>query len=218
MSYLINLDIRDRPALVVGAGDVAARKIAALVRAGARVTVVAVHVGEAVAALARDGRLRLEQRAFAPGDARGAMVVIGATNHDAVNRQVADDARACGALVNIVDRPELCTFTVPAVVHRGDLTLAASTQGRCPSLARAVRERLERQYGPEWADVVAQAAELRQRLMRAGWSPTRIQAAMSRLFESSFVEAVASGDEARAASLLAAATTPAGAAGAAPDA
>ena len=217
MSYLVNLDIRDRSALVVGAGEVAARKVAALVRAGARVTVVAVHVGEAVAAMARDGRLRLERRAFAPGDARGALVVIGATNDDNVNRQVAIDATACGALVNIVDRPELCTFTVPAVVHRGDLTLAASTEGRCPSLARAVRERLEHQYGPEWAEVVARVGDLRQRLRRAGWSPSRIQVEMSRLLESGLVEAVADGDEARAAALLASATTPTGEAGDALD-
>ena len=210
MSYLVNLDIRNRPALVVGAGDVAARKIAALVRAGARVTVVAIQAGEAVLALAREGRLRLEQRAFAPGDARGAVVVIGATSDEDVNRQIARDGAAWGALVNIVDRPELCTFTVPAVVHRGDLTLAASTEGRCPSLARAVRERLERQYGPEWADVVVRAADLRQRLMRDGWAPARIQAAISQLFESSFVEAIASGDEATASRLLAAAATPDG--------
>jgi precorrin-2 dehydrogenase/sirohydrochlorin ferrochelatase len=209
MSYLVNLDVRDRPALVVGAGDVAARKIAALVRAGARVTVVALHAGEAVLALARDGHVRLEQRAFAPGDARGALVVIGATNDEDVNRQIARDAAASGALVNIVDRPELCSFTVPAVVHRGDLTLAASTDGRCPSLARVVRERLERQYGPEWADLVVRSAGLRQRLMRDGWSPARIQAAISRLFDSSFVEAVASGDEAAAARLVAAAERPA---------
>jgi precorrin-2 dehydrogenase/sirohydrochlorin ferrochelatase len=213
MSYLVNLDLRDRPALVVGAGEVAARKIAALVRAGARVTVVAVQASEAVLALARHGHVVLDERAFAPGDARGAVLVIGATNDDEVNRRVAADAWAFGALVNIVDRPELCTFTVPAVVHRGDLTLAASTEGRCPSLARVVRERLERQYGPEWSDVVARVAQLRQRLMREGWPPSRIQAAVSRVVEAGLVEAIACGDKARIASALATATTPAQAGG-----
>jgi precorrin-2 dehydrogenase / sirohydrochlorin ferrochelatase len=202
MSYLVNLDVRERDALVVGAGDVAARKIAALLRAGARVRVIATHVGEAVAALARDGRLRVEQRAFTSGDAEGALVVIGATDDDGVNRQIAADAGMHGALVNVVDRPELCTFTVPAVVHRGDLTLAVSTEGRCPSLARAVRERLEHQYGPEWAEAVVRLGDLRGRLMRDGWAPSRIQAAVSELIEAGLVDAIARGDESRARQLL----------------
>jgi precorrin-2 dehydrogenase / sirohydrochlorin ferrochelatase len=205
VSYLVNLDMRNRPALVVGAGAVAARKIAALVDAEARVTVVAPTVSEAVHAMERDGRIHVERRLFASGDARGAFVVIGATDDDTVNRLVADDARAYGALVNVVDRPALCTFTVPAVVRRGDLTIAVATEGRCPSLARAVREQLERQYGPEYAEVVTRMADLRERLITAGWSPARIHAAIASLFEAGLVPAIACGDEARAASLLAAA-------------
>jgi precorrin-2 dehydrogenase/sirohydrochlorin ferrochelatase len=204
VSYLVNLDMRNRPALVVGAGAVAARKIAALVEAGARVTVIAPRVGEPVNALERNGRIHVERRAFASGDARGAFVVIGATDDDTVNRQVADEARACGALVNVVDRPALCTFTVPAVVRRGDFTVAVATEGRCPSLARVVREQLERQYGPEYAEVVTRVADLRQRLIAAGWEPARIHAAVASLFEAGLVAAIACGDEARAASLLAA--------------
>lgn len=210
MSYLVNLDVRSQPALVVGAGEVAARKIAALLAAGARVTVVAPGANEAVLALARQGRIQLRPRAFAPGDSRGAMVVVGATSDDTVNRAVAADARASGALVNIVDCPELCTFTVPAVVHRGDLTLAACTEGQCPSLSRAVRERLEREYGPEWGDVVARVAQLRQHLIGEGWPPARIQASVATLLASGLVEAIAAGDEAEAERLLAAAATPAG--------
>jgi precorrin-2 dehydrogenase/sirohydrochlorin ferrochelatase len=204
MSYLVNLDVRDRLVLVVGAGAVAARKIAALVLAKARVTVIAPTVSEAVHALERDGQIRVECRPYASGDTRGAFVVISATDDDEVNRQVADEARACGALVNVVDRPALCTFTVPAVVRRGDLTLAVATEGRCPSLARAVREQLERQYGPEYGEVVTRVADLRERLIAAGWEPSRIHAAVSSLVEAGLAEAIACGDEARAARLLAA--------------
>ena len=109
-----------------------------------------------------------------------------------------------GALVNVVDRPALCTFTVPAVVRRGDLTLAVATEGRCPSLARTIREQLERQYGPEYAEAVARLADLRQRLMAEGWTSSRIHTAVSALVDAGLVQAIASGDEARAASLLAA--------------
>ena len=149
MSYLVNLDVRDRPALVVGAGAIAARKIAALLDAGARVTVIAPRVGEAVRALEQNAQVRVERRPYAAGDARGAFVVIGATDDEAVNRVVSEDAAAAGALVNIVDRPALCSFTVPAVVRRGALTIGVATDGTCPSFASAVRASLERAYGPE---------------------------------------------------------------------
>ncbi len=203
MSYLVNLVLQNRPVLVVGAGAVAARKIAALVEAKAYVTVVASRVGEAVHALELGGYLHIERRSYAPGDARGAFVVVAATDDDEVNRRVAEDARAAGALVNVVDRPALCTFTVPAVVRRGDLTLAVATEGRCPSLARAIREQLERQYGPEYADAVARLADLRQRLIAEGWESSRIHRAVSSLVDAGLVQAIASGNEARAASLLA---------------
>jgi precorrin-2 dehydrogenase/sirohydrochlorin ferrochelatase len=204
MSYLVNLVVRDRFALVVGAGIVAARKIEALVDAQAHVAVVAPIVCDQVGALELSGRIRVEHRRYEPGDARGAFVVVAATDDNEVNRRVAEEAGANGALVNVVDRPELCTFTMPAVVHRGDLTLAVATDGHCPSLARAIRDRLERQYGPEYAETVRRLADLRQRLMTAGWASARIYAAIAALMDNGLAEALASGDEARAASLLAA--------------
>lgn len=202
MGYLINLDVRGRVALVVGGGAIASRKIAALVEAGAVVTVVAPVLCDPVAELARDGRVRVFNRTFQPGDARGAFVVVGATDDDEVNREVARDAQACGALVNIVDRPALCTYTVPAVVRRGHLTLAVATDGRCPSVARALRERLEGQYGPEYADVVERLGDARRRLIAAGWSSARINGSIGALLEAGFAEAIAANDEARARNLV----------------
>jgi precorrin-2 dehydrogenase/sirohydrochlorin ferrochelatase len=202
VSYLVNLVVQGRPALVVGGGAVAARKIAALVEARADVTVVAPWICAAVRDLELGGHIRVERRRYAPGDARAAFVVVAATDDDEVNGQVAEEARAGGALVNVVDRPALCTFTVPAVVRRGDLTLAVATGGRCPSLARAVRERLDRSYGSEWAEAAARLGDLRERLIAAGWTSPRIQAAVSALMDNGFVEAIACGDEARLASLF----------------
>ncbi len=197
MSYLVNLDVRNRPALVVGAGEVAARKIRALVDAGARVTVIAPAVCDQVEGLARAGTVRVERRAYSPGDADGAFIVIAATNLDEVNREVAEDASRRGALVNVVDRPALGHFSVPAVVRRGDLTLAIATEGRCPSFSRVLREQLERQFGPEYEGVVSQLAALRDRLMAAGWPHSRIHAAIAAAIEGGLVEAVAGRDEER---------------------
>ena len=175
MSYLVNLRIAGRPVLVVGAGTVAARKVSALLDADAQVTVVAPDVGVEVSALARAGRIRVVERAFGAQDVEGAFLVVGATDDDSVNRQVAEAAAASGALVNIVDRPELCAYTVPATVRRGHLTLAVATDGRCPTLARAIRERLERQFGPEVrggprpAGGGAQTPDGRGARIRSGW-------------------------------------------------
>ncbi|MEW5984735.1 MAG: bifunctional precorrin-2 dehydrogenase/sirohydrochlorin ferrochelatase [Acidobacteriota bacterium] len=212
MGYVVNLDVQGRPALVVGAGSVAGRKIAALADAGAAVTVIAPEIGDAVIQLERDGRIEVVRRRFEPGDARGAFLVVGATDDDDVNRQVAKDARVWGALVNIVDRPALCTYTVPAVVRRGLLTVAVATDGQCPSLARVLRERLERQFGPEYEQAVERLGRLRERLMDAGWDSARIRRSISTLIDAGFVEAIASGDEARAGDLMTALLDEAGAA------
>ena len=205
MSYLVNLRIAGRPVLVVGAGTVAARKVAALLDADAHVTVVAPEVGVEVSALARAGRIRVVERAFGAQDVEGAFLVVGATDDDSVNRQVAEAAAASGALVNIVDRPELCTYTVPATVRRGHLTLAVATDGRCPTLARAIRERLERQFGPEYGAALDRLGAVRERLMAARLESVRVAERLSGLVAAGFVDAVAAGDEARATALVAAA-------------
>ncbi len=205
MSYLVNLRIAGRPVLVVGAGAVAARKVGALLDAGAHVTVVAPEIGVEVAALARAGRIRVVERAFGAQDVEGGFLVVGATDDDSVNRQVAEAAAASGALVNIVDRPELCMYTVPATVRRGHLTLAVATDGRCPTLARAIRERLERQFGPEYGAALDRLAAVRERLMAARLESVRVAERLSGLVAAGFVDAVAAGDEARATALVAAA-------------
>jgi precorrin-2 dehydrogenase/sirohydrochlorin ferrochelatase len=202
MGYLVNLDVRGRRALVVGGGAVAARKMAALLEEGADVTVVARDACDAVAALERDGRITLIRRPFEPGDTRGAFLVVGATDDEDVNRSVASDAREWGALVNIVDRPALCTYTVPAVVRRGALTIAVATDGRCPSVARALRERLEGQYGPEYGELVERLGDARRALIAAGWDSARINRSIGALVDAGLAQLIAAGDEAKASGLV----------------
>jgi precorrin-2 dehydrogenase/sirohydrochlorin ferrochelatase len=211
MGYLVNLDVRGRRALVVGGGAIAARKMAALLEAGAEVTVVAREVCDAVASLERDGRVTLVRRPFEPGDASGAFLVVGATDDEDVNRNVAGDARTWGALVNIVDRPALCTYTVPAVVRRGALTIAVATDGRCPSVARALRERLEGQYGPEYGDLVERLGDARRTLIAAGWDSARINRSIGALVDAGLAELIAAGDDAKASGLIARVLNEAGA-------
>jgi precorrin-2 dehydrogenase / sirohydrochlorin ferrochelatase len=194
MGYLINLVLQDRHAVVVGAGTVALRKVSGLLEAGARVTVIAPQACEQVLQLAGAGRIRFAERPYQAGDLAGAFLVIAATSDEEVNARVSEDARSLGILVNVVDRPASCTFTLPAVVRRGDLSLAVTTEGRCPSLARALREELEARYGADYAGLLDFMGELRGRMIAGGWDSPRVQRALSELYRRGLLGHLASGN------------------------
>lgn len=137
------LHLDDQSCVVVGGGAIAARKVEALARAGARITVVAPRIGPAIEKLAADGRLRTEAREFVEEDVRGVLLAIAATGDREVNRRVHEACCAHGVLVNTVDDPSLCTATFPAIVDRGPVTVAISTRGSAPALARYLREKIE---------------------------------------------------------------------------
>ena len=154
--YPLFLKLEGKRAVVVGGGPVGAHKAAELARAGALVTVIARVPGDAVRALASGCVAVLMERAFVAGDTAGAGVVIAATGDPAVDDAVAADARAHGALVNVVDRTDASEFYTGAVVRRGPVTVAVGTSGASPALARKVRERLE-QVLPPTLGVLAEA-------------------------------------------------------------
>jgi len=143
MDFLpIFLDVREQPCLVVGGGEVAARKTALLLRAGARVTVQAPALHAAFDAAL--GAARIEHRAtsFRDADVIGYALAIAATNDNAVNRAVAAAARARRIPVNVVDQPALCSFIMPSIIDRAPVIVAVSSGGASPVLARLLRARL----------------------------------------------------------------------------
>jgi precorrin-2 dehydrogenase / sirohydrochlorin ferrochelatase len=166
MRYLpINLDIRNKKVVVVGGGQVAARKCPALLEAGARVTVIAPHLDSGLAELHRDGRLRHEAREYRQGDLAEAFLVFAVTDNPLVNRSVADEARARSVLADIADGPESGSFTLPALMTRGDLLIAVSTGGKSPALARVIRDQLETLYGQEYEHALEIMGNLREKLL-----------------------------------------------------
>lgn len=165
--YPVSLRLAGRLCLVVGGGDVAGRKAASLTAAGARVRVVAPRLGALLAERRDAGDASWEwlEREFQAGDARGAFLVIAATDDRELNARVAEAARAEGALVNAVDAPEDCDFFVPAVVRRDPLQFAVSTGGAAPGLAARLRERLEAEFPLEWAAAVRELGAARARVL-----------------------------------------------------
>jgi precorrin-2 dehydrogenase/sirohydrochlorin ferrochelatase len=182
MGYMVNLVVEGRDVLIVGGGEIASRKVEDLLAAKARVTLVAPEVCQTIAALA--DRIQLHRRPYEPGDIGDSFVVIAATDDEELNAAVSRDCAARNVPVNVVDRPALCTFTVPATVHRGDLTIAIATNGRCPALASILREELEDRYGEGYGELVERFAQLRREMMAQGWSGPKIRARLADMYKS----------------------------------
>lgn len=147
--------------VVVGGGNVATRKVTGLLAAGAVVTVISPALSPELVRLADRQQITVVQRAYHDGDLADTWLVIAATNNPRVNDQVWQEAEQRGCLVNVVDDPARGNFIVPAVIHRGEITITISTGGASPALARRLRERLESFIGPEYGDLAALLAELR---------------------------------------------------------
>lgn len=156
------LDVDGRPCLVVGGGTAAERKARLLCAAGARVTVVADAPGAQILDLAESGAVALLRRPFADGDAAGCSLVIVATGDAAADARAAGAARAAGVPVNVVDRPALSTFVVPAIVNRDPIVIGISTGGAAPVLARRLREGIEALLPARLGALARFAASFRQ--------------------------------------------------------
>jgi precorrin-2 dehydrogenase/sirohydrochlorin ferrochelatase len=202
MGYLVNLTIKGRPAVVVGGGSVASRKVRDLLDCGGDVTVVASTVCPEIQELAAAGRVRLFLHLYSSDDLCGAFVAVAATDDEEVNARISREAQAAGVLVNVVDRPALCTFTLPAVVRRGDLTIAIATEGRCPALASILREELGETFGPEFAEAVRVFGEIRRQMIAQGWNSGRVREAVRRLYKAGLVDKIKQGDRAGLAALI----------------
>lgn len=172
--FPVNLNLTGRPVLVVGGGRIALRKVQQLLVAGADITVLAPVIVDEL----RELPVRILQREYAAGDVDGFRLVVTATGVLHVDQQIFDECEALGTWVNSADDPARCTFTLPAVMRRGDLMVAVSSGGASPALASFLRARLEEQIGPEFARVVELLAAERARVHAEGrstedvdWSP-----------------------------------------------
>ena len=165
------MKLEGRSCLVVGAGAVGEPKISSLITAGASVRVVALQATAAVAEWAQCGAITWEARAFNSSDLDSIFLVIAATNSSDMNAAIFHQARQRNILCNVVDDPEHCDFYYPAVVRRGDLQLAISTNGQSPALAQRIRRELEMQFGPEYGAWLEELGRARQQLFASKIDP-----------------------------------------------
>lgn len=193
-TYPVFALIDHRPVLVVGGGAVGERKVQDLLAAGARVTVVSPKITPTLARLAEQGRIRYREGPFTPEHLEGMVLVMGATDDPEVNARVSTSAQGRGIWVNIADAPELCTFIVPAQVKRGPLSIAISTGGASPALARRLREDLEAFFGPEYAPYLALLQAVREKVLEIRRGHPDNAALFHRLVASPLREAIREND------------------------
>lgn len=197
--YPMFVDLEGRRCLVVGGGPVATEKVEKLLDHGAHVRLVTPEMTAELTGMVSSGAVAEHRaRAYRPEDLEGCFLVIAATNLDAINRMVWQDAEAVGLLCNVVDVPPLCNFIVPSIVRRGELALAISTGGASPVVAKHIRRDLEAAYGPEWEALVDLLRDVRDELkVRYPDMPSR-RDAVERLMQTDVVRRLADGDDAGA--------------------
>lgn len=160
--YPIFLDIAGKNCVIIGGGKVAERKCLPLLAAGAAVTIISPGITSVLEKRRDKGMLRHIRRSYRSGDIRSAFIVIVATDSEEINKKVVSDAGSQTVLLNVVDNPSLCNFIVPSVLRRGPLTIAVSTGGVSPAMARTVRKKLERLYGPDFSRYLAFLRDIRK--------------------------------------------------------
>jgi precorrin-2 dehydrogenase/sirohydrochlorin ferrochelatase len=190
-AYPLVLDGARLEALVVGGGEVAARKVGALLDAGATVRVVATALGAPLRAMASRSCLTMTERAYVPDDIGGALLIIAATDDRETNARVARDAHALSRLVNVTDVPDEGNCVTPAVHRAGELVVAV-TAGGVPGAAARVRDAIGERMDGRYANAVGALAELRRRLLGAD-ERERWHRASRELVGDDFCEAVEQG-------------------------
>ncbi len=159
--YPIYLDIEDRNVVIIGGGNVCARKAETMMKYGARVTVISPEFTEEIERWGAEERLALKRKSYDESDLEGAHIVIASTDVQRVNEKIAADCRRRRIPVNVVDVTPLCEFIVPAIIESGSIQIAVSTGGKSPAIARTLKEDLQRMIGPEYAEVNDVLATLR---------------------------------------------------------
>ncbi len=169
--YPIFVELQDRPCVVVGGGREAQRKVHGLLAAGGRVTVISPKLTRDLERLCTDGEIECVRREYEEGDLAGCELCVVATNERVVNERVAAEGRRRRVWVNAVDDAANCDFILPSVIRRGSITVAASTGGGSPALARRLREELEAYFTEEMPALADLLAEVRRELHARGVSP-----------------------------------------------
>jgi len=181
--YTVNLIIENRLCLVVGGGKVAARKTLSLIECGAVVKAVSSCFCDTFLDLGEKGIVQLLHRPFKDEDLKDVFLVICATDSETINSQVSQICHQNNTLVNVVDDPAKCSFFVPSVLRRGDLSIAISTKGQSPALASKIKQDLSIQYGDEYERYLKILGSARQKILNDIKNPLKRREILIKLLD-----------------------------------
>ena len=198
--YPVYLNLTGKCCVILGGGAIAQGKIAALRDAGASITVISPDATDGIKRAAQRRDVTWLEREYEPGDLEGAFIAVAATNVWHVNRQIHEEAEARGVLLNVVDDPDQCSFIAPSIVRRDPITLAISTGGASPALARKMREVLSEARVLQWAELAGVLAQARRVIkdQRTVIDPTRWQCVITE----ELLELTRNGDDAGAVNII----------------
>ena len=200
--YPVYIQLRERPCVVIGGGKIAEGKVDGLLAAQANVTVISPDLTAHLRDLVEEKQITYLARTYQAGDLTGAFMVICATDQAEINHQVWQEASANRQLVNVVDDTPRCNFIAPSILRKGDLTIAISTSGKAPALAVRLKERLQRELGPEYERFLDLAGELREPLARHIPDFETRKALWYELVDSEILDVLARGEETAAREII----------------
>ncbi|MEQ1601970.1 MAG: uroporphyrinogen-III C-methyltransferase [Methylophilaceae bacterium] len=201
-TFPIFLKLKGRRCVVIGGGEVAARKVSMLLKAGATIEVIAPEFCSALSDLFTAGKIAYTHALFTPLQLDEACLVIAATNSPAINQEVSQAAQQKNIPVNVVDSPELCTFTMPSIVDRSPIVIAISSSGVAPVLARQIRSKIETMVPATYGRLAVLAAEFRDRVKQRFSVMQERRIFWEDVFQGSIAEQVFSGQESSARAAL----------------
>lgn len=202
--YPVMLNVRGRPALVIGGDRVAAEKANGLVASGAHVTIQSATFCDEIHALVEQGQVTLRRKDYEHGDLAGAFVVIAATHEPSLVQAIWSEAQERGQLVNIVDEPAYCSFILPSILRREPLTIAVSTEGTSPGLAKRIRHSLEERFPQQYGTYLQLAAVARAHLRKHNVSYDTRDAFFGAFYTSDILAHLVENDREQATSIVAA--------------
>ena len=203
MDYFpIFLSLKQQPCLVIGGGEIAARKIKLLTKANAKITVIAESICQTVMAMEQEHALSLFKKIFIPEDIKTYRLVISATNNHALNESIAKICQQKNIPVNVVDNPQLCSFIFPAIIDRSPVIAAVSTGGVSPVLARLLRAKIETVIPAQFGQLAQLAEKFRSRVKQKITHPAQRRIFWEKTLQGTVAELVFSGKSTQAENLL----------------
>jgi precorrin-2 dehydrogenase/sirohydrochlorin ferrochelatase len=186
--YPIFLDLASRRVVIIGGGNVAFRKARALLETGARLVVIADQIQDNLTQLCIDNKAELIKTKYSKDYLVGASLAIAATNDQKLNEQIYKDCQQLEIFCNTVDQPHVCDFYVPAVVKRGDLQIAISTDGKCPAYAGHIRKKLENIFAETSGQFLSELHKLRDNIIKEIENPAERKTILGKLVDDKSLE------------------------------